>query len=102
MENGQGGNQATNANESAMDEQARNLRRALPSERELIRDNMKSKAFLFSFIVYPSLFALRLLLLLIRRQRVFVFSFFYSGKPARAAESASSDHYQPCYQQVDR
>ena len=42
MENGQGGNQATNVNETALDEQARNLRRALPSERELIRDTMKS------------------------------------------------------------
>ncbi|KAG0044728.1 phosphatidylinositol kinase- protein kinase tor1 [Gryganskiella cystojenkinii] len=41
LENGPGGNQATNVNETAMDEQARNLRRALPSERELIRDNLK-------------------------------------------------------------
>ncbi|ORZ10331.1 phosphatidylinositol kinase Tor2 [Lobosporangium transversale] len=40
MENGQGGNQNA-ANESVMDEQARNMRRALPSERELVRDNMK-------------------------------------------------------------
>lgn len=44
MENGQGGNQPGVANESVLDEQARNLRRALPSERELVRDNMKSKS----------------------------------------------------------
>jgi FKBP12-rapamycin complex-associated protein len=43
MENGQGGGQSAAANESVMDEQSRNLRRALPSERELVRDNMKSK-----------------------------------------------------------
>ncbi|KAG0064947.1 phosphatidylinositol kinase- protein kinase tor1 [Linnemannia elongata] len=41
MENGQGGGQNAAANESAMDEQSRNMRRALPSERELVRDNMK-------------------------------------------------------------
>ena len=44
MENGQGGGQNAAANESAMDEQSRNMRRALPSERELVRDNMKSKS----------------------------------------------------------
>jgi FKBP12-rapamycin complex-associated protein len=42
MENGQGG-QANGGNESAMDEQARNMRRPLPSERELVRDNMKTE-----------------------------------------------------------
>ncbi|KAG0345157.1 phosphatidylinositol kinase- protein kinase tor1 [Podila humilis] len=41
LENGQGGNQPGVANESVLDEQARNLRRALPSERELVRDNLK-------------------------------------------------------------
>lgn len=46
MENGQGGNQVNGGNEAAMDEQARNMRRALPSERELVRDNMKSKSFI--------------------------------------------------------
>ncbi|KAF9435486.1 phosphatidylinositol kinase- protein kinase tor1 [Entomortierella beljakovae] len=40
VENGQGGPQPTGAADSAMDE-ARNMRRALPSERELVRDNMK-------------------------------------------------------------
>ncbi|KAF9586443.1 phosphatidylinositol kinase- protein kinase tor1 [Lunasporangiospora selenospora] len=41
MGDGQGGNQSVNASESVMDEQARNMRRAHPSERELVRDNMK-------------------------------------------------------------
>lgn len=40
LENGQGGNQVNGGND-AIDEQARNMRRALPSERELVRDNMK-------------------------------------------------------------
>ena len=45
MGDGQGGNQPNGTGESAMDEQARNMRRALPSERELVRDNIQSKIF---------------------------------------------------------
>ena len=99
MENGQGGNQAANANESAMDEQARNLRRALPSERELIRDNLKSKWIVMIRIMFY--FNARCRRYLDINSIVLVLALVRSGKPTRAAEPTCRDDYQPRYQQVD-
>lgn len=104
MENGQGGNQPGVANESVLDEQARNLRRALPSERELVRDNMKSKlTVLFLDPYFDRCFSGSKK----KTNAILSFSFFlsffvsHSGEPTRAVEPAGRDDYQPRDQQAD-